>query len=874
MQQEAQYTLPRQRSKAIANQEQRVERLGASEQSVSPFVHTHASGLSVPKSNAAIQRAVPIHASVLQRVPTPTPTTTDHRSNHQISRMTAKEFDDYAQKQADWFASDKLTDTYRDKLRMILTFIRKGYVGACGGLHVWRMLAMMRQFGDSDYLTQLEHYAQAVADNKPINLSPTTSSLKSYRIGKALGKLKMAFPEWVLRTALNEYELDWLRRDGLIDDVAQYATTSSPKPVFQAQDGSDFSSYYDARKVDNDNPLRYHSGALGGKIRNFHRFTRKALRRLETNFGASNNTKPVTLILHTSLDHNGAFHRDPNLDAVIRDNSMLTLMLEGFEDLASMQAQIQPLAKQYSQNDKIDQVMIAGHGNAGSMQLTGKIEENVDKHTIKEDGEGLKAPRDLSSHPLWPTMSEEKRTEAQERKDKASAATTAFFEEILNNMDMNPANPGHRRILLNACLTGSNAVWQALDTKDVSKAQKEIKDFIQKNPSLMNMVQGQADAKATGAVNVLGANASFGSEAKLIDPLTHELDLKSAEDPKLTASKLEYVEHGTEPTGALRAVLECWANDRASCFDAMTRKIASVSSSDEWDQVIIRTCYKIILDKYKDNADKIRLVGKHGGDLGHIHPWLNINRRNFKGFDAFGADAITMLTAVQSSDKWTGDKKVPLSLLHAWMSLDVSNASLKTQFLTLLDASFTVRSAREIVDIDYLDSKGHLSLLLGGAASNAKLKLALLGVVGSKVNSACKTYLQGQVDTATKHFPAALNVSAALGGASDENKVLTKIGFGTASTPSNPKANVRLEGESQNTIHVKPMTERRIVLGALDSTVPVFTRPDGSSTKAGDKAIASEIQIVGKIGKWLAIEFQYSSPDHWGTAFIREANTL
>ena len=233
-----------------------------------------------------------------------------------------------------------------------------------------------------------------------------------------------------------------------------------------------------------------------------------------------------------------------------------------------------------------------------------------------------------------------------------------------------------------------------------------------------------------------------------------------------------------------------------------------------------------------------------------------------------------MLTAVQTSTDWTGDNEIPLSLFHVWMSLDTGNASLRDRFMAHLDTKFTVRTAREVVDVAYLANKGHLAALLAGGNDGAKLKLALIGVVGSTVNPTCSTYLQGLVDPATQRFPAALNLSAALGGASGENQVLTAIGMGAQATPPNPSSNLRLEGESQNTIHVEPLTEERIAITAMGMEAPVYTRPDRGSTQAGTVPNAGKIHVIGEVNGWLAIEFQYANPDHQGTAFIQASHTL
>src|SRR5262249_45691926 len=139
--------------------------------------------------------------------------------------------------------------------------------------------------------------------------------------------------------------------------------------------------------------------------------------------------KPLTLILHSALDHNGAFHRDPNLTAVITNATMLTLLVEGKESLAEIAGELRPLAHAYGQGDKIGQVMLAGHGNAQIIEMGGQ-----------QDAEG-----NIPDDPI---------DSAHNR-----AATDAFFTELLHNMASGPDS----RVVLNACLTASNTVNTPLD---------------------------------------------------------------------------------------------------------------------------------------------------------------------------------------------------------------------------------------------------------------------------------------------------------------------------------------------------------------------------------------------------------------------------
>ncbi|MBK6621386.1 MAG: hypothetical protein IPG32_11120 [Saprospirales bacterium] len=94
-----------------------------------------------------------------------------------------------------------------------------------------------------------------------------------------------------------------------------------------------------------------------------------------------------------------------------------------------------------------------------------------------------------------------------------------------------------------------------------------------------------------------------------------ELDIISAGDPAITANKLRYVEFGTEPSGALRAVLESWANNSTDTIAAMQRRVRRSPGTD-WDNRLIRKAYQLIIAQYSTNGEAIRLLGSGGGDLG------------------------------------------------------------------------------------------------------------------------------------------------------------------------------------------------------------------------------------------------------------------
>ena len=197
----------------------------------------------------------------------------------------------------------------------------------------------------------------------------------------------------------------------------------------------------------------------------------------------------MTIVLHAAIDHNGAFHRDPYMTAVLTNTNINALLIEGGTTLDEYKNQITPLATTYGNNDKIDQVMFAGHGGSRIIEMAGTISENTVETetygTIRQDEEAIDLNGDL-------------------------VAAQAFFDEILANMDpavvapvmpgglTGPAAQANRRILFNACLTNSNEVGSGLDlTTDRGTARRNVRDYITNNSSLATYMQTYAKSKGS-----------------------------------------------------------------------------------------------------------------------------------------------------------------------------------------------------------------------------------------------------------------------------------------------------------------------------------------------------------------------------------------
>ena len=151
------------------------------------------------------------------------------------------------------------------------------------------------------------------------------------------------------------------------------------------------------------------------------------------------------------------------------DATHLTLMIEGKESLAEMSSELGPLARKYGQGNKIQQVMIAGHGNAQVIELAGTLD------TAALDAGGTNTDAEQGDNLTSSTG--------------ATADTDRFMAELLRNM----ANDPSARIVLNGCLTASNSVNAPLDA-DPATAAQQVHDAISAEPSLQTYLGAAAAA--------------------------------------------------------------------------------------------------------------------------------------------------------------------------------------------------------------------------------------------------------------------------------------------------------------------------------------------------------------------------------------------
>jgi uncharacterized protein YgiM (DUF1202 family) len=792
-----------------------------------------------------------------RQVVAPPPPAAVHHTRAEIDAMDLRTFDAYATEQADWAtepnrpaATPAMPEDHKRKLRRLLEFAREDIGGqtpilsGCGGMTVSDLLATGL---DGTVRRELRDYSQAVAQTKvTVQLGSTDDVARAREYGRALAKLERTPGPGVSHTIFKQTEgddqLGQLIDSGHLDDFISYCRTSDP--LLEADNGAEIRSYLLLRAEGAD--PRTYRGRLPD-VRNIHRFEKDLLDALARNLRYTRKDKPLYLILHSAFDHNGAFHRDPNLTAVFTDASHLTLMIEGKESLADVSSELGPLARRYGQGNKIQQVMIAGHGNAQVIELAGTLDEAA----LDAGGSNT----DAEQH------------EALSSQSGNTAETDRFMAELLRNM----ANDPNARIVLNGCLTASNSVNTPLDP-DPATAAAQVQGAIAAEPSLATYL-GAAATAAGNAAQVRGANASFG-QVGLMDPAGY-LDIvpgARAPDPLLTAAKVDYIRGGNEPQGCLRAVLEVWAQDRlaspvtTAARDAVRARLADPDST-AWDQRIIRTLYGIV-DANFDNAELIRQLGDAGGDLSELKFERSCRVSALSSIPA-GHEA-TIFNGLTTAAWWTSIPRLPLVVHQKWMDTD---ASKEAAFMsTLAHASFTCRVAQRFVDFGG-PLAGHLAALLpaahGPTASRAELLLSLLGVETDE--SAPEPHSRAFLVAAWGSgptFPAAFNIDTLLDGLSTAQSVERAIGVraplgggGGGGGAAGPQLNVDLDRDGVNDFHIDPITRRGLVTA---SVLNVREKPGLTERILGGLPAGRQVDAIGTSGDWYAIEYR------GGTAFVHQ----
>jgi Domain of unknown function (DUF4157) len=767
----------------------------------------------------AMSTGVPAGA-VLRSGPPPTPTKTKLLSAAAMKKLTLAELKRYADDQLDWANNPALTDPDRELIWRWVEFAREsdGNLAGCGKM---KISALEKAADTSDKREALRAYGGAISGARATariqTAAPNVATMIAW--GTQLVRLEASMGGPTVKRVVDDDAWKLLAADtGLVDYTIAYVNAVSP--VLDAENGAEIRSIKDMRKEKA--PYTTYKAELP-EVRNYHRFLDAGLKQVTHNKKDKSKTKPLTLVLHSALDHNGAFHRDPNMKDVLADKRNLTLLIEGAQHLDDIKGQLASLASTYGMpggdgKGKIDQVMIAGHGNADLIELGGKMEMGVTGE-LREHSENLQVD---------------------------DASSKALLDELLRHMD--PASP-HHKVVFNACLTASNSVASD-DIKAAVAAGKTpaqaVKDAMKKHPSFTAALLEQAKVAKVAGVEAIGANNSIGT-VPLQDGKTGALDLRDPDDPAATGSKLAYVKQGAEPLGVIRAVVESWADDKAKTLAAMKKRVASGPLVD-WRSFIIRPIFDIIVKTYPDDIATINDFSEWAGSLGEGIHKETCRVGYFKPPASITKHMVEVVNHLLKSTSFAGQPYLPMTLHETELILGIGTAD---KFLASLSGGgFTCQTADQFIDDQLLAKAATVLAAFTAAHARGQLIVALLDVVRHETPSAdAKAFLLAHGVKSDKLTSAASDV---LAGRMSEDKVLARLGIGGKPVgAAAPKANADPDGNGSNEHYVEPVA----LAGSTSADLDVRAAPEAAAASLGKLTRGTAITIVGKTDTWYAIKY-------------------
>jgi hypothetical protein len=745
-----------------------------------------------------------------------------------IDAMKLGELDRYAAGQADWASDPALPAARKTSLVRLLEWARAEPVrpvSACTDMTV----ASLEPLANPD-MKGLTTYARAVEGSNTLHVNQISDTPKAVEWGKAIDTLEPAVGKPVLHHAMKQEtgktQLEDMIAAGEVANFASYVKTGHP--YIEAENGADVASYLTMVSADGKHPADY-IGKLT-RVRNYHRHEAEMLDKLHANLGDKSRAKPLLLILQSASDHNGAFHRDHEKTNMVKDAHNLSLMVEGATSLEQIGSEAQDIAREYGQRHRIQQLMIAGHGDSRAMELTA----------------------------AGPTLGGGPPARGSIDLDHNRKRTEAFLRGLVGNMDTGP----DARIALHACLTAAEDVNATLDP-DPAKARAQILASLSRHPSLAGRLQAIAGSHRT----VMG-NVSSVPAGTYHDPATGLLAPTVPSDPEATNPDLaNYMEKGAEVEGCMRAALVTWARNEAEWLRRLTARLARPIT--DWNDRVVHVFYGMINAAPADAnlMNKLARIAARG--LGEFEFAEMQNPDSVAGmYSDFTAPQTNTIFSSLRPHIAVGGK---LAIDQVWMNVD---ATKRAQFLATLDSFATPAAAQQHLQIAWVEPEMTNLLPVASAStlSTAQAKLALWAVTGGRASAGAVAFLHAGA-AATRHLvmPAGTTAAGLLAGTgSDETAVLETIGLGAAvpAATTGPTAtgahtpNVDLDGDGTNDFYVAPLTRHGVVTAR---SLNVRSHPGVASPRLGAVPRGTELYIIGRAEGWFAIE-------HAGrTAFVHPA---
>lgn len=732
--------------------------------------------------------------------------------------------------QADWFAEPTLTAADRNDLHALLVRQREGPHILAGVGDV--LLTDLRGVAAADWPALAEYGRGRRNSGDTVRLiDPAPRPLADrIAIGRTLLALAAVIPAATLGTSVSEAQLLDVHTHGLVPALAAYFSVWHPNLEMSYEPTAG------ARPLEFQNMLDLLRGpgtapfvTLLGRVRNLHRFPPAMLANLVRNFADVSRRRPVHLILHGSHDAAGAFQQSAHLFAdLVADPRNLHLMLEGRDTIADLTAAVPGIALAYGQPDaagipRIGQVMIAGHGEAQTVDLAQNDEMNLDAANPKQ------------------------------KKD-----TEDLLNTLMANMD-----PATARVVYAGCLVGSTPV-------PAGTPGAAIGGHLAAHQNLVQATEAAAAAHGIAPGRTSGARASvaLGASSSFMDA-SGNMAIQYDFDPNAYGNALTYVATGHEPEGLFRAAVEVAATAGPVVAETQLRArlAAGVSARHPWFDEIIMAGVTVALQGVAPGtgvpAEKLNMLAHMVGP-----PFLVGNSE-----DGHGRTVGSLVGAV-NSQPLAGALYVEIGTQPSFLA--PGNAEFRNGRFIIDQAWLAQGGARAAPIIAWLDATptatvgwlgsrldpvaiaaGSPALFPAAAApTSGRIRLALAWLRADPGNADVRAFLLDQVlrpATGPELSPA---VIAEMGGA-DPQEVLTELGViatappAVGGGPALPAANAQVRVGHGNEVRIEPQP---YVATVIPAALNVRSLPGMHGAVFEVVHVGDTLQVTGFTHDWAAVD--------------------
>ncbi len=743
--------------------------------------------------------------------------------------LTISALQAYVARQADWFSEPSLTQVDRDTVWKVLLNFKGGATNvALGSLHTGEVAALA---GAS--LAQLAKYAACYDTTKEtIQLStPAPTMARALQLGQAVIDLEAFVPTPVMRVVIPESGLIYLVDNAKIPELKSYYNLFHPTLETPGE-------WKYVEELLNETVATY--AALVGWVTDLHIFTIAARTRLAANVADKSRSLPVLLILFSATDWNNAFMQASNLEASILNGKNLALVVQGMASLGAGAAMVTKVADDYGQQTstwswktwshvkspgRLGQVVIAGHGSDQSAEMA-----SPGTGARVEDDGGASTPR------------VEYDKTGVDSSDPVKNGTQLLIDTVLSRMDPKDAN-----VVFAGCLVGSHSL-AGTNVGNAATAQANLNAAVAAHPNLSDYVRQRMTAMGvTGTVQAANGSTTFDSFN--VDGTGHA-QLSNADDPHVGGTKLEYVQTGIEPQGALRAALECYGDPKigpAKTTTEMRKHVGGLAGNAGWWQSMTRLGFELCLPPAPADMNVAMAL-----DLSErIDVWFDSGWDNMINVQSL-ANAVVVAEApkvfgAMLATAWGGQDHIAVGMREAWMQHDAAQAG---PFMAALTASGLTREtfkrllARGIVDPKLA------TLLPIGAPTKGQLLLALTiaALDGAGMPAAVRDFLRAAAGGArTSTFPAALAVGPLIAPVS-ELEILNNIGLGPAAAvggggPVTVDGNVDADHNKTNETFISVSPHQATVTA---SQLNIRKKPSAGSAIVGTAKTGDVLKVMGE----------------------------